>query len=164
MTIRVIQNFGMFWERESIAWGARGSGNSGHLQGYAYADQSTLVDFREQRGIYVLYEGADIVSQRVSYVGQAGRGQHNLFHRLRHHRDDHLWNRWQRFSWFGFLAVGAKGSLVHKAKAALGKIEVGSALDQMEAVTMVLLEPLLNKQGPRWHGATQYFQHREEES
>ncbi len=24
-----------------------------------------------------------------------------LFNRLKHHTDDHLWNRWQYFSWFG---------------------------------------------------------------
>ena len=157
MPTRVIQNFGLFWERDEIEWGTTGSGNLGHLKGYRSKPSST-VDFREQRGIYVLYEGGDIVSQRVSYVGQAGSGLNDLFHRLRDHRDDDLWNRWQRFSWFGFLAVGAGHTLVHKKRSAIGKIGFGTALDQVEAVIMALLEPIKNKQGPRWRGAIEYYQ------
>ena len=61
---RVIQNFGLFWERDHIDWGRQGPGNAGHLKGYVTSPDSP-VDFREQRGIYVLYEGASIPSQRV---------------------------------------------------------------------------------------------------
>ena len=153
----IVQNFGLHWERDQITWGSKGPGNTGHLRGYR-GSPDNYVDFREQRGIYVLYEGADIPSSRVVYVGQAGAGQNDLFHRLRSHRDQELWNRWQRFSWFGLLAVGVNFTLVHKAKAAVGHIDLETALDQMEAIVMELLEPLKNKQGAQWRGALQYFQ------
>lgn len=104
-----------------------------------------------------MYEGADIPSQRVSYIGQASAGQNDLFHRLRDHRDKGLWNRWQTFSWFGFLNVGGQG-LVHKDKDAIGHIALATALDQIEAILIELLEPVKNKQGPKWRGGHEYFQ------
>jgi hypothetical protein len=157
MVVRVIQNFGLFWERDHIDWGSRGPGHAGHLKGYL-ANPEFPVDFREQRGIYVLYEGESIATQRTVYVGQAGAGQHDLFHRLRNHRDDDLWNRWQRFSWFGFLQAGNNRRLVHKTKAAIGTVDFPAALNQVEAVIMALFEPVKNRQGPRWHGAKGYRQ------
>jgi hypothetical protein len=117
--VRVIQNFGLFWERDHIEWGSRGQGHAGHLKGYVKNPQFP-VDFREQRGIYVLYEGDNIATQRAVYVGQAGAGQNDLFHRLRDHNTKELWNRWQRFSWFGFLNVGNTRELVHVNKTAIG--------------------------------------------
>jgi hypothetical protein len=158
MRSTIVRNFGLFWERDQITWGAPGPGNAGHLCGRRGSPNDSVVDFREQRGIYVLYEGADIPSQRVVYVGQAGSGQNDLFHRLRNHRDYHLWNRWQRFSWLGFLSVGVGSRLVHKSKAALGNIDLSTALDQIEAILIALMEPLKNRQGPQWKGAHEYFQ------
>lgn len=87
MPPRIIQNFGLFWERPQIEWGRPGPGGAGHLRGYA-TSPATTVDFREQRGIYVLYEGDSIAAQRVVYIGQAGAHQQDLFHRLRNHRDE----------------------------------------------------------------------------
>jgi hypothetical protein len=157
MPPRIIQNFGLFWERSEIQWGTRGRGRAGDLKGFATSPR-TPVDFREQRGIYVLYEGTSIATHRVIYIGQAGAGTRDLFHRLRDHREDELWNRWQRFSWFGFLAVGAAKELIHVNKAAVSKVGFSTALDQVEAVLISLFEPVKNQQGPRWKGATEYFQ------
>jgi uncharacterized protein (UPF0248 family) len=157
MPPRIVQNFGLFWERGEVEWGTRGRGRRGHLRGYT-TDPGAAVDFREQRGLYVLYEGESIATHRVVYIGQAGSKERDLFHRLRDHRDDALWNRWQRFSWFGFLAVGVGRQLVHVNKAAVGNVGFPTALDQMEAVLIALFEPVKNQQGPRWKGATEYFQ------
>lgn len=154
---RLIQNFGLFWNRELVDWGRRGRGNLGHLWGYA-SKPGANVDFREQRGVYVLYEGDSIPTLRAVYVGQAGARDSDLFHRLRNHRDGPLWNRWQLFSWFGFLAVGTAKRLIHRSKVDIGNIPFPTALDQVEAVVMALLEPSKNRQGPRWRGATEYFQ------
>jgi hypothetical protein len=115
----LIRAFGLFWERDQIDWGSRG--RAGHLLGYR-DHPGTQIDFRDQRGIYVLYEGASIAHQRVVYLGQAGAGTRSLFHRLRDHRDDELWNRWQRFSWFGLLGVGTGGALVHSKKGSVGGV------------------------------------------
>jgi hypothetical protein len=122
------------------------------------------VDFREQRGIYILYEGQSIASQRVVYIGQAGAGTNDLFHRLRNHRDGDLWNRWQRFSWLGFLTVGEGKTLKHKRKAAIGHVDFPTALDQVEGVLMALFEPLKNKQGPKMRGAQEYWQVRKKDT
>jgi hypothetical protein len=157
MSAKIIQNFGLFWERGQIEWGTPGAGNAGSLLGHR-GDPNDSIDFRKQRGIYVLYEGDSISSQRVVYVGQAGASNKDLWNRLRDHRDHELWNRWQRFSWFGFLAVGKNGTLAHSKKTAVGKIDFPTALDQVESIVMALLEPLKNKQGPKWRGATEYFQ------
>jgi len=153
----IVRNYGIFWERDLVNFGKRGAGNSGCLHGHSAKGTST-VDFREQRGIYILYEGTDINLHRVTYIGQTGEGDKRLLSRLRDHRDDHLWNRWNRFSWLGLLEVGKQGKLNHSAKVSVGSVGVVTVLDQLEAGLIQLMEPLLNKQGPKWHGAVEYFQ------
>jgi hypothetical protein len=56
------------------------------------------------------------------------------------------------------LDVGKKGKLNHSAKVTVGSVGVDITLDQFEASLIQLMEPLLNKQGPKWHGAVEYFQ------
>lgn len=153
----IIRNYGLFWERDQLAVGKKGPGNKGELLGYSKGDKSAT-DFRDQSGIYVLYEGASINTHRVVYIGQTGAGNQRLLARLRQHTNDHLWNRWQRFSWLGFLAIGNNRKLIHKQKTALGNIAVATGLDQIEASLISLLDPLLNRQGPQWHGAVEFYQ------
>jgi uncharacterized protein (UPF0248 family) len=153
----IIRNYGLFWERDKLAVGKKGSGNRGELLGYSKGDKAPT-DFRDQSGIYVLYEGSSINTHRVVYIGQTGAGNQRLLARLRQHTNDHLWNRWQRFSWLGFLAIGNNKKPIHKKKAALGNIAVAIGLDQIEASLISLLDPLLNRQGPQWHGAVEYYQ------
>lgn len=157
MTALVVKSFGVFWERERVEFGVKGPGNKGHLFGHS-VKATVATDFRMQRGIYVLYEGTDINFQRIVNIGQVGSGDQRLLARLRAHTSDHLWNRWQRFSWLGLLEVGADNELAHSSKQAAGGITVGIALDQLEASLIQLMEPLLNRQGPKWHGAVEYFQ------
>src|SRR5580698_4334444 len=88
----VIKNYGLMWRRDSVFWG-RGY-NRGSLQGRR---SRRVIDFREQIGVYVLYDEG----RRPVYVGQAGQGNARLFNRLRNHRGDALSQRWQYFSWFG---------------------------------------------------------------
>ena len=152
----IVQNYGVFWERAHLDAGSKGPGNRGTLNGFRRRDKNA-VDFRRQRGIYVLYEGLDIASQRVAYVGQTGSGEQRLLRRLHHHERDHLWNRWQRFSWLGFLPVSAEHQLDEIPTSGF-EVGLSTALDQLESTLIQLLEPLLNKQGPKWHGAKQYFQ------
>lgn len=153
-----IKNYGLYWKRDLVAWGARGAGNAGSLVGYA-ARSEEPVEFRTQAGVYVLYDGADIPSLKVNYVGQVGRARgDSLFGRLRNHRRDHLWNRWTRFSWFGVFAVGATSRLV---RADVGRRYQGpltGVIGHLEGVLITMLEPTLNKRGANWDGADQYFQ------
>jgi len=90
-----IENFGRFWRKEKVFWG-RGK-NKGHLKGRMKRRKSVVVDFRDQIGIYVLFDA----DRKPLYVGQAGIGNARLFQRLKAHRSDHLGDRWHYFSWFG---------------------------------------------------------------
>jgi len=99
----LVRNFGHFWERKYINWG-RGNVR-GHLKGYV--TNKRQADFREQIGIYILYD-KDL---QPVYIGQAGSGNKRLYSRLNQHETDHLWNRWEHFSWFGFRRVNATGLL-----------------------------------------------------
>jgi hypothetical protein len=151
----IIKNYGLRWVREKVDWGGRGIKAS--LRGKpASARSSKSVDFREQIGIYVLYE-ANFVPV---YVGQAGFGSADLFSRLRNHRNDHLRDRWTHFSWFGFRNVNADCTLSAKqngdVRTSLGYAE---ALDEIEGILIQVLEPRLNKQGAKWQQtADEYVQ------
>lgn len=73
----LIQNYGLFWRRDRVKWG-KGK-NKGTLVGYwKGAKRQGSVDFREQRGIYVLYDD----TFKIVYVGQAGNKNQCLFDRL----------------------------------------------------------------------------------
>ncbi|MEQ1686179.1 MAG: GIY-YIG nuclease family protein [Burkholderiaceae bacterium] len=101
----IIKNYGFLWGRKYIYRGAGGDGNAGHLKGDA--SNSRQVDFREQIGVYVLYDR----NQQIVYVGQAGNGNASLFTRLKNHMDGALWNRWEYFTWVGFRDANANGAL-----------------------------------------------------
>ena len=151
-----IKNFALLWERKYIHYGWAGA--PGHLQGYRRGVKKA--DFREQSGVYVLYD-KDMIPV---YVGQAGRGGANLFSRLKQHESDHLWNRWVYFSWFGLCKVNKDGSL-HMSDNSDRNIggTIASALNDIEGVLIHALEPKLNKQEPKWKGVQEFFQHIDEE-
>jgi hypothetical protein len=150
----LIRNYGRLWERRYVFWG-RGS-VKGHLRGYRTpTDEGS--DFRDQIGIYILHDK----NYQAVYVGQTGKGDQRLFVRLRQHQQDHLWNRWEYFSWFGFRRVNESGDRKlsehdHPEKKYGG--EVDALLNEIEGALLVALEPKLNKQGPRWKDVKEYFQ------
>jgi hypothetical protein len=151
----LIRNFGHLWERKYINWGRPNV--RGHLKGYR--SKTHEVDFRDQIGIYVLFD-KDLLPV---YIGQAGRN-HRLFGRLKEHETDHLWNRWEHFSWFGLRRVDAKLHLsaydnVNKIFRAPGSL----LLNQIEGALITAMEPKLNKQGARWKDVEEYFQLIDEE-
>lgn len=151
--IRLIKNFGHLWERKYILWG-----RGGHLEGYK--TKHRWADFRDQIGIYVLYD----VDLNPIYVGQAGSGTNTLFDRLGAHEWDHLWNRWTHFTWFGFRGVTKQNKLSgHDKISKVFKTTGNSLLNQLEGALITALEPKLNKQGARWPGVEQFYQEIEQE-
>lgn len=61
----LIKNYGLFWNLEEVDWGYKGPGGSGTLLGrYARKLRSEPVNFREQQGVYVLYDD----NFRIIYV------------------------------------------------------------------------------------------------
>lgn len=147
----MIRSYGLYWTVDHVDWGVGRKG--GQLLGAAKrGDEENVIDFRLQRGIYVLYYDFELV-----YIGQADKGR-MLFGRLKDHLCDHLAERWNRFSWFGTRAVTQAGSLAQiRAKS---NIEMSIAIDVLEAVAIAIAEPRLNLERGNWKksGAVQYFQ------
>jgi hypothetical protein len=153
----LIRNYGLFWSREKVWWGSGGKGNAGSLLGKKKgAKRKEPVDFRDQRGVYVLYDE----TFRIMYIGQAGgRADQCLFQRLKQHRDDHLAERWKLFSWFGTRGVSGKG-LTDKNEL---KPSLTDALNHIEAIMLAATEPPLNLQRGRFGSdVAQYLQYYEE--
>lgn len=150
----LIRNYGLFWKRTEVDWGTRGRGGSGTLLGrYARQLRNDEVDFRQQQGVYVLYDD----NFKIIYVGQVGASNQRLFVRLRQHKTDHLAQRWSRFSWFGILPVN-NGTIDTAYKP--GRQTVSEVLDHIEAILLASAEPTLNLQRGRFgQDVEQYIQH-----
>jgi hypothetical protein len=147
----LIQNYGLFWKLKRVDWGAPGRGLRSTLPGtYAKALRADPVEFRDQRGVYVLYDD----NFRVVYIGQAGRGGARLLPRLRKHCTDHLADRWSRFSWFGILPV-VDGVL--DVEAAIPVPAIADVLNHIEAILIAAAEPPLNLQRGRFGPAVQQY-------
>ena len=120
----LIQAFGMYWERSAVHWQS-----ATQLLG-RYDRKSKTVDFAQQTGVYLLFDGRNVV-----YAGRTGMRQSGdaLARRLFEHTEDRLKGRWDRFSWFGLRTVrddGTLGPLVAR-------------YDSTEAATIATLEALL---------------------
>lgn len=94
----VVSSFGMFWRREAIEWSSKPK-----ILGMQQIG-AEAVDFSKQTGVYLLYDGREII-----YVGRAT--DRPLGKRLYEHTLDRLSSRWNRFSWFGVLPVSDQGKL-----------------------------------------------------
>ena len=149
----LIRNYGLFWKIQDVYWGA--GSNPGKLLGVpAWSITQKPVDFRDQRGVYVLYAEYDMV-----YVGQ-NNGQ-QLIGRLKQHRKDDLSERWNRFSWFGLRRVIANGNLAkyNQDVHALNR----DVLNHIEAILIHSAEPPLNRQGGKFgDNIERYIQKRDE--
>ncbi|MCA8833605.1 MAG: hypothetical protein K8953_00845 [Proteobacteria bacterium] len=158
-----IKNYGLFWKRDDVFWGRRN--NAGSLFGRPAENRTQIkVDFREQTGLYALYDAAF----NLVYIGHAGLGvDQRLFERLQQHRRHHLSNRWSYFSWFGIkeaqIEVIEGENFYRLINIAEGDI-TGSHdvfLCQFEAVSIAIAEPRSNRQAGQFKGAIEYIQHRD---
>lgn len=148
----MIETYGLHWHRTGVFWGRQKV--RGTLLGAASRKRNARpVDFRQQRGIYALYSEFELV-----YVGQTGSGANDrLFHRLRSHKNDHLSERWDKFSWFGTQWVTQVQNRLSAESARLGG-EVPHVLNVLEAVCISISEPRLNLSRGRWGDIKQYYQ------
>lgn len=149
----IIKNYGFLWDRKYIY---RGAGSTpGHLKGTA--PSLSEADFREQIGVYVLYDQF----QHIVYVGQAGNGNATLFSRLKNHMDGPMWNRWNYFTWVGFRAVSLDGSLSaqQSVDSGVSGFKYSDALNEIEGILIEVIEPKLNKQSGRLKAAVEYYQY-----
>lgn len=124
----IITSFGMFWRRESVQWLA-----SPKLLGVQQLG-ATPVNFNAQLGIYLLYDGREVI-----YIGRTT--DRPLGRRLYEHTLDRLAARWDRFSWFGLLPVSDTGQL----KALPKSYESAVIIPALEAILIEALEPRQNR-------------------
>lgn len=139
-----VTSYGLFWREAEIDWHpGQGNANSFRLLGRVGANRGTLkmADFRYQQGIYVLYDDYGPV-----YVGLT-RNQ-GLGKRLKDHLSDHLENKWDRFSWFGFTPLSpkanAKGMIeLHDSNHEVTE-DTWATIGDLEALLIRLMNPKNN--------------------
>src|SRR5665213_695500 len=137
----IVTSFGMFWRRNAVEWVA-----TPKLLGMQEIG-ATPVDFNKQLGIYLLYDGREVI-----YVGRST--DRPLGRRLFEHTIDRMSTRWDRFSWFGLLPVsetGELGSLPEDYKAA-------TIIPALEAILIEALEPRQNRKRGDDLAAVEYVQ------
>jgi len=137
----IVTSFGMFWQRASVEWGT-----NPRLLGMQQLG-ATPVDFQGQLGIYLLYDGREVI-----YIGRSA--DRPLGRRLYEHTRDRLAVRWDRFSWFGLRPVSEK--------AELGEIPVSfdsnKLIPALEAILIEALEPRQNRKRGDDLAAVEYIQ------
>lgn len=110
----LIQAFGLFWRVDEINW-LPGIGHRYDWRLYGRRGATTnklqVADFRNQKGIYILY--GDYGPHYVGITRKKGLGS-----RLKDHLFDKHAGKWDRFSWFGFCTVLGKTDTrgIHKLR------------------------------------------------
>lgn len=95
----LIREYGLFWQADEIVW-SPGRGTRFTMCGRDGVQRGTVrvADFRDQRGLYVLY--GNYGPYYVGLTEKMGLGD-----RLRDHHNDRHARQWDRFSWFGFRRI-----------------------------------------------------------
>jgi hypothetical protein len=137
----IITSFGMFWRREAVEWVS-----TPKILGMQQIGAQP-VDFHKQLGIYLLYDGREVI-----YVGRAT--ERPLGRRLYEHTADRLSSRWDRFSWFGLLPVSEAGELACLPDSYLGT----KIIPAIEAILIEALEPRQNRKRGDDLSAVEYIQ------
>lgn len=131
----------MFWRKENIDWTP-----TPRLLGIQQIGAES-VDFNKQLGIYLLYDGREVI-----YVGRST--DRPLGRRLYEHTLDRLSARWDRFSWFGLLPVSEKGELGELPLS----FEANKLIPALEAILIEALEPRQNRKRGDDLAAVEYLQ------
>jgi hypothetical protein len=137
----IISSFGMFWRKNDIEWTA-----TPKLLGMQQIG-ATPVDFCKQLGIYLLYDGREVI-----YVGRTT--DRPLGRRLYEHTIDRMSARWDRFSWFGLLPVSDDGNLCSLPT----QYVAAKLIPAIEAILIEALEPRQNRKRGDDLAAVEYIQ------
>jgi hypothetical protein len=137
----IVTSFGMFWRRNAVEWIA-----TPRLLGMQQIG-ATPVDFNRQLGIYLLYDGREVI-----YVGRTT--DRPLGRRLFEHTLDRMSTRWDRFSWFGLLPVSEDGQLGSLPET----FEAAKLIPALEAILIESLEPRQNRKRGDDLAAVEYLQ------
>jgi hypothetical protein len=142
----IVTSFGMFWRRNSIEWTG-----TPKLLGMQQIG-ATPVDFNKQLGIYLLYDGREVI-----YIGRPT--DRPLGRRLFEHTSDRMAARWDRFSWFGLVPVSETGSLGILPLT----YDAAKMIPALEAILIEALEPRQNRKRGDDLSAVEYIQREDPE-
>ena len=137
----IVTSFGMFWRKDAVEWNA-----TPKLLGMQQIG-ATPVDFNKQLGIYLLYDGREVI-----YVGRTS--DRPLGKRLYEHTMDRLTARWDRFSWFGLLPVSGSGMLGQLPAI----FNAAKLIPALEAILIEALEPRQNRKRGDDLASVEYIQ------
>lgn len=142
-----IMSYGLFWNAHEIEWyPGRGNRSDFRLLGHIGQKRNTIriADFRHQKGIYILYD--DYGPVYVGLTRKTGLGK-----RIKDHMEDKLADKWDRFSWFGFLPFAEEKT--NEGIIQIGDNEISTDSDtdttigELEALLIRLICP---KENIRW--------------
>ncbi len=146
----MISHYGLFWSERDVFWGkgkakgqllGREKSRLGRQGAPTKEERDKAKCYREWVGLYCLYGEGELI-----YVGEAGLGtKSTIFGRLSQHRKGGMADRWDSFSWFG--REGTEGTC-----------QTLTALQQLEAISISVINPGFNRQNGTFSGATQVFQ------
>lgn len=137
----IVSSFGMFWRRDAVQWIA-----TPKLLGMQQLG-ATPVDFNQQLGIYLLYDGREVI-----YIGRST--DRPLGRRLFEHTSDRMAVRWDRFSWFGLRPVNESGVLGEMPTT----YDSAKMIPALEAILIEALEPRQNRKRGDDLSAVEYIQ------
>lgn len=137
----LVQALGMYWRRDEIGW------ESQRLLGQQHIGAAP-VNFWDQRGVYLLYDGRHTV-----YVGRAI--DQPIGRRIQQHTVDRHKDRWDRLSWFGVRGVSEDGELVDVDAATFS---LDGLITTMEALLIESLEPPQNRRRGDGFSAVEFIQ------
>ncbi|MCH8044387.1 MAG: hypothetical protein IID44_11775 [Planctomycetes bacterium] len=137
----IVTSFGMYWQRAFVDWKPKSN-----ILGMQQIGAEP-VNFQDQLGIYLLYDGREVI-----YVGRTT--DRPLGRRLNEHTADRLSTRWDRFSWFGLLPVSDKGVLGKQP----GDYSGPKVIPALEAILIEALEPRQNRKRGDDLAAVEYLQ------
>lgn len=142
----IITSFGMFWRKDAIDWCS-----TPKILGMQQIG-AEAVNFFNQRGIYLLYDGREVI-----YVGRTT--DRALGQRLYEHTKDRLSARWDRFSWFGLLPISEEGKLGTMTDS----YQSAKLIPAIEAILIEALEPRQNRKRGDDLSAVEYIQEEDPE-
>lgn len=152
----LIQSYGLFWKANEIDWYPGKGARTFRLLGRrgVRVPNLEIADFMHQQGIYILYGNFG-----PYYVGLTKR--QGLGKRLKDHHEDHLAEKWDRFSWFGFCNLRStdKTTGLRPIKP-LPKIRLGDPNDAIGDIEALLIKAmnLTNIRQMNFHGADEWKQ------
>jgi hypothetical protein len=133
-TSGIIRAFGMYWRRDFVYWKSAPS-----LLGRPSQNGDAVINFCNQRGVYFLHHGSDVI-----YVGRSLKQP--LGSRLHQHTFDRHNGRWDNFSWFGLLNLSEDGKIIGQGIDAVSASGIDIIIT-MEALLIEGLEPKQNRKG-----------------